>query len=577
LFAKEPFPSQLFSKFFSLQNKTMDEAIFELSQKSDIDPQKFINKSVLYVLDSNQSSYSGNQLFFETSSLANSGRWLSFRDAYIMIPIVIGCKASTNVTATMSPFSCGFKNGYYQLIDSMTVELNGQNIVQLCPYTNVWSNFKVLNTWSRDALTKYGPSLGVWPDTSTSIGYNAAADLNGIGIFNNNAYGAPTSLSGAIQFIGQANNSGFLNRMYFTGFTTGGFAGAGAFYAEPKTTGMSYFSNDAVAAGGRTYFWSIVAKIRLRDIHDYFDKVPLLKGSYYRFVINLNSAAFTISGVAAAHSMSLASASAVTVQGRTNPIMVASAVAGNPMRASVDVANGTFAFSMGIGSTTPAGGALVKNGTFASGCRLYVPTFYMNPTYEEQYISLHPTKTIEYEDTYNFYISGISPGGQINNLLTNGVINPKKLLVVPVLSNFATDDASTLPSLYSPFSSGPATTCPFAAIQSFQVQVGGVNLFMANQDYDFMQYMDELRSAFALNGGETDQLTSGLLSELDFQSAYRFYFCDLERRLPADDVVPKSILIQGRNASSQTIDLITFCSLGRQITVNTINSAIIEG
>jgi hypothetical protein len=100
-------------------------------------------------------------------------------------------------------------------------------------------------------------------------------------------------------------------------------------------------------------------------------------------------------------------------------------------------------------------------------------------------------------------------------------------------------------------------------------------LFMANQDYDFMQYLDELRSAFALNGGETDQLTSGLLSEQDFQFTYRYYFCDLERRLPADDIYPKSVLIQGQSQCQQPIDLICCISLGRSITLSTINSSVV--
>jgi hypothetical protein len=373
-----------------------DSAIFEISQQSDIDAQKFINKSVLYVLDSNQGSYAGNQINIETSSLANSGRWLSFRDSYLMIPIVIAMKSSRDITAANpSPFSCGFKNGFYQLIDSMTVELNGQNIVQLCPYTNVWTNFKVVSTWSKDTLTKYGPSLGVFPDASTSVGVAAAASGNGIGLYNNNVYGLPSSLSDA-NFVGSSYNAGFLQRMYSTGFTVGGVNGAGALYANPGSTGMSFFTNDGGAAAARVYYWSIIAKVRLRDIHDYFDKVPLLKGSYYRFVINVNTSAFTLAVVGAGPTMSIATPASVTVSGRTNPIMVASCDEKEPLNGPVAAGNGTLAFSVGIGRTSPPGGAQVTNRTFESGCRLYVPTFQMNPEYEEQYISLHPTKTIEY-------------------------------------------------------------------------------------------------------------------------------------------------------------------------------------
>jgi len=570
------FLKYIFQLEIKLENMS-DTAIFELSQQSEVETSKFVQKQTLYVLDSNQGAYSSNQIFFETSSLSNSGKWMSMRDSYFIIPVVIACKASVDVTATFNPFSAGFKNGYYQLIDSLTVELNGTNIVQLCPYTNIWTNFKVLNTWSKDTLTKYGPSLGVWPDTTTSLGYSAAASASGLGVYNNRVYASIPVVATALTYTGPVANTGFLNRLYSTCYTpiAGGLDGAATIYTAPNTTGMSFFTVNGGAADARVYYWSVLAKIRAKDIHDYFDKAPLLKGSYYRIVLNINTAGFLITAVAAGPTMAIATAGNVIVNGRTNPIMVASSLANNPMNGSVAAGNGTFGFSVGVGSTTAPGGATVSNAIFANGCRLYVPCYTMNPEYEEQYISMHPTKTIVYEDIYNFTISGVAASGTFNNLLTNGVVNPKKVLIVPFLRTSCTD-ATTISELASMFSPAGGTTSPLVAFSQFNVQVAGQNMFMSNEDYDFQQYMDELRSAFGLNGGETDQISSGLLSELDFTYAYRYYFCDVSRRLPADDIYPKSVLIQGTNTSTRVVDLICFVSLEKSITLNTINSAIVE-
>lgn len=96
-----------------------------------------------------------------------------------------------------------------------------------------------------------------------------------------------------------------------------------------------------------------------------------------------------------------------------------------------------------------------------------------------------------------------------------------------------------------------------------------------NEQYDYEQFLNEL-SDTGLNGGKTTGLGSGLLTELDFQSSYRFYVCNLGRRLPNEDGIPKAIQIMGTNASNLAIDLYCFIEYERSVSLDVVTGMIAE-
>jgi hypothetical protein len=95
-------------------------------------------------------------------------------------------------------------------------------------------------------------------------------------------------------------------------------------------------------------------------------------------------------------------------------------------------------------------------------------------------------------------------------------------------------------------------------------------MFIQNELYDFEQFTNELQSVNAINGGLVTGLTSGLISETDFQYMYRYYICDVSRRLPAEDRVPKSVQILGQSVCQQPITLYTFIEFEREIEIDLI-------
>ena len=559
-----------------------DSTIYQVSSHSQMDGHEFIKKEIIYILDQNNGSYSSNQIYFDTSSVSNSGKWASYSEAYFLIPFVISFKGSLDITGNnvVSAFSAGMKNGYWQIIDSMQVDLNGVNIVQQTPYLNVFTHFKVMSSWSEGDALKYGSSLGFFKDDSTSAIYSAAVSTGGNGVLNNSVLFAAQTVNTAT-LTGSAMNSGYLNRLISTSYSAASsFGGLSAFYTAPTSTGLNNFTNNAGAAAARIWYWSILAKIRLKDLCDFFDKVPLLKGSFYRITLNVNTSSQVITTANGAATMGIAAANDLTVSGRTNPIMLSSGAANQPLAAAIAVygagaGGGTTTLTCGVCSTTN-NGTVIQNNILSSGCRLYVPVYTMSPVYEESYITAHPTKSIEYFDLYSFLVSNVTAGTNFQYLLTNGIASPMSLLVVPLLNGTAGNNAAiAFSEIQSPFSTTPATTMPLAAIQNFQVQLAGVNLFSQQQQYDFDQFMSEL-SKTGLNGGQITGLCSGLISETDFKYAYRYYYANLSRRLAQDDAFPKSVQIQGINASAKIMDLLTFITYKRQITVDTVSGAIVS-
>jgi hypothetical protein len=415
---------------------------------------------------------------------------------------------------------------------------------------------------------------------------------------------------------GQASNLGFYQRQQSTSYdpTVGNF-GAILPSGSCVTVGKNYYDSSNIGSGTNPYVaWYILAKIRLKDECDFFDKLPLVKGAYLRFIINTNTAihnltycGFNQDGTA----RRAFGASSNIITGGTTPLLWASGESGQGSSSlSADartyiVANPTqavnFRLQLGIAQVT-VNNATVKHPTLQQ-CRLYVPLYQMNPTMEEQYLSLNRTKKVVYRDIYQYQTS-IAGGADFNVLLTNGISNPKFVVCTPMISGATSTTISNggggappytlasggnivgfiqnstnanpptqavaLPVYQSPFASEPATTSPLIALTNFNIQIAGQNMFIQNELYDFEQFTNELQSVNAINGGLVTGLTSGLISETDFQYMYRYYICDVSRRLPAEDRVPKSVQILGKNTSTQPITLFTFIEFEKEIEIDLI-------
>jgi uncharacterized alkaline shock family protein YloU len=85
--------------------------------------------------------------------------------------------------------------------------------------------------------------------------------------------------------------------------------------------------------------------------------------------------------------------------------------------------------------------------------------------------------------------------------------------------------------------------------------------------------MNQTYGVNAVNGGMTDGMSSGLVSQKDFETCYNYYYVNCGRMLPVEEAVPKSVNIIGQNQSAYGVDLYVFVEYGVEIDVDVLTGA----
>src|SRR5581483_5436582 len=461
-------------------------------------------------------------------------------------------------------------------------------------FTNIIQHFKIVNSWTPSDLQKWGPSTFLYPDNPLSAGYTSAAGgFSGDGIWNN-LVAPPLYTSMAFWKTKSVEyNDGYLKRMQnfynnasgsnaLVEFDTGGTKASQVGRANWLTSG-----NGAV--------WQMVLTLPLKQLHDFFNKLPILKSARIDLTINFNSCngTFTYTSPAAESTIAVPAADGSweaktnnQTSGHCNPVMISSAAAtlgtsgvgtasanymGQPNAFLRTSANATVTVKANIN-----GSGTGVSSTIFNGCRWYVTLYELDPKYQANLIATNPLKTIYYDDFY-CYTNITNQSGAFQSLLASGVPNPKYLLLFPFYSanKYGSNKSSQSP-YQSFFGSEPATTSQ-VSLTNFQVQCGGKTIFPLIEQYDFQQYIEEFSSIFAYNGGKAPCMTSGLWSQLKWQNS-PVYVVDIGRRVPQDVEVNKSVQISATinsvspvDATGAIVDIIAFVIYQRSATFNIVN------
>ena len=127
----------------------------------------------------------------------------------------------------------------------------------------------------------------------------------------------------------------------------------------------------------------------------------------------------------------------------------------------------------------------------------------------------------------------------------------------------------------SPFSTSPNTTSR-TAITNYNVLVSGANLYQQNINYSVENFIQEIRKTNSINGGMGLGLSSGLISQLDYESGYRFIVSDLSRTpSEASDNISKSIQVIGTNSGAYPIDILWFLEFEREVEIDIATGSLI--
>jgi len=357
--------------------------------------------------------------------------------------------------------------------------------------------------------------------------------------------------------------------------------------------------------------YSIVGTIYLKHIHAFFNMCPLLKGVFMKMTMNLNNTTTVLessnfwagNGTPSAGQAEIICKSVSCPLGGVNPVMVASAAPSNgglalvPAGTNASGTPGTIAISYrlnySVGATcldsTLASLNGVQPGALSKSVYLYIPSYTFNPIFEQAYLS-SPVKQIKYTDVYQYQVLGVSSGATFNNLLTNGIANIKSVLILPYFSSQSaypivtpitgvpassnSGFVSGLSVFQSPFDvAGTGPTSPLTYLTNFNVQISGQNAIYNTQKYNFEQFNNQLYGQNGVNGGLTDGLCSGLIDRQKFDMSYSYYYVNVERMLPVEMSVPKSVQILGQNLSSKYIDLYCFIEYGLDISIDALTGA----
>jgi hypothetical protein len=297
-----------------------------------------------------------------------------------------------------------------------------------------------------------------------------------------------------------------------------------------------------------------------------------------KMTMNLNNTSVTFTTAGAAPNTTMALTGVSNAVGGVCPLLLSAqsyALATNGVPTVLgNLGAGDYIASVAVGSRvlnpTQSGIAGVQQGQCAQSVYLYVPAYTFNPVFESAYLS-SPIKRIAYEDVYQYQVLNVAAGASFNNLLTNGIANLKSVLIIPFFSVSATGLPATVqvPVFQSPFdTAGTGTTSPLIQFNNFNVVVSGQNAIYNTQQRQFEQFNNQLAGCNAVNGGLTDGLTSSLIGSLDFDMSYCYYYVNVERMLPVEQSVPKSVQIIGINQSARSIDMYCFLSYQSVIEVD---------
>lgn len=407
---------------------------FLLDSSINVDPVVKVSKDkrVIHCVDNNNGSYqSGVATIDATSQLNGSTGCRSLRDAYLTVPYVVTAKntGAGALAAAMNRFCVGLKAGVWNVIDSMSVELNGKSIITENDYKCYWNNLRAMTEWAPDDIEKHGADSFMYPDDVVSINFpqssgNPAASTAGDGFVNNTTNISASTAAGLVVETTPAFNNGFIKRLYVNPPSVGSADATGSTITASNTLGWpttrsgglltkiqqqgsGAFVVGPTTAGAIAGTWYFMLKIRLVDLHSIFKDLDLVVNPQLKLKIRYNTGYVDIT-TATGNVMSLNSVS--LVGSNTVPIMVASAAAGNAMNGVPTTgAAGSLRVAFGVmqNSLTP----LSTSGQIFpfTTTRLYIPFYDIS---SQSQIVAKPIKKVNYLDCYAQYFQGKAGTGQ---------------------------------------------------------------------------------------------------------------------------------------------------------------------
>ena len=534
------------------------------------------DKNVSYVVDQQNGSYS-NQVSFDLSSVVNQNSWMALQEAYVLMPFSTTVASSAVQNASYTSKMLNIKNNWVNYVDSIQCFVNGQQLIDQTSYSNMPINVMDLLTMSASDLRLKGSSLNISPDTTTSIRYAGNTATTGGDGYVNNLMNIGTAGNNTDFYL--LNNGAASRNLNFsispsaiTNTSSGIPPALSTSVGNYTQTLAPYFSPANTATWGGS--WNYVVHLPLSRLSDLFAKYPLIKGSQIRLVINFNASVSTIANVVTTGAMNILTNTQTA--GNTQTALLNSSIITNCVNAA------TYTITTRVQTTTAAATTTTGQLGYAAlpNCRCYVPSYKVNPTYEERLLTNRVQK-IRYYDWYQYPIINVANSANYTTQLTTGLPNPQMLVILPfhngssaIASNTQLFNTFRGSQFHSVFDTAPSTTCPGAMLgfSQFNVQVSDQNVYNQNQNYCYDNWVQEVQKV-GLNGALSKELSSGLV-DLTTWNRSPYVITDLSRREETQDGTPQSITVSGSNQSGVPLDYYCFVAFQKEITIDTLTGAV---
>lgn len=550
-----------------------DELLFKIAETDDVEEKPFLDKKLVFIIDQTPTSYSTNEVVFETGTLSSNGKYNNYRDAFISIPLVITASGLDFTAASNkdTDFLLALKNAHLNLIQSLSIDVNNTNAIQNCAYVNMLLNYKLHSEMSNDDVDLNGPTIGYAKD-GNSWRYESAASGSGRGLCNNLKNPVMKQMPSGQQYGDLCNTGMYQRQQNFMRVTPTQDNGRSLVLSSNtviKNQGMNYVT-EGVYSGTNYKVWFIDAIIPLKHLL-FFNKMPALsKGTFIRIRMNINQCSFQVSKSAGGMLDYVANSMSIGPNG-INPLMYAASNVPYQSNFGASAATDTTSqanFIEGGSSCVPVSTTLTcavnicRNTTLnllhsKQTCRLYIPTYILHPSYEASYIE-KPIRRFKYTDVTQFTVSNCTSGSAFNAQITQGLKHIQRLIICPIMNAAVHGSETTaFSALYSPFNTdGCGTYSPYV-LSNFQCQVAGNNIFQNPINCNYELYLSELQN-YGVNSNLTTGMTSGRISMHDWNNNFGYIVIDLSRRYNVDDNASLSVQISGTFTSLKAIDLYCF-------------------
>jgi len=322
--------------------------------------------------------------------------------------------------------SVGFKQSFLSMINSITIDLNGQPMVQQNQLIDMYNHFRLLTSESWNTQNRWS-TIGFYPDVAEEAGLSTA---------NSKYAPANEPANNGTLNLGLAERLGYIlddAGKTFDGVATSALSNLIS-KVELAKLYASHVSNKVTGTATKSpaVQYSVKATIMLKDIHPLFEVVPISKSLNFKIQIFWNNSVVT-----ATHDGTIftAQSSQYRAYNGTLPLMLnnfADGFAGSSA--------GTLRASVYVGDTChdATQKSVTNNGLSTGGVgkqvELWVPAVQMLEDVEMNYSQNH-LRDVSYLDYYQFTLKNVASGESFNHLVSNGISNLKAVLIVPQLQS----------------------------------------------------------------------------------------------------------------------------------------------